>query len=346
VSRCLILANPKAGRLRAALARLSRIAGKPTDALSAPDSLRFLHEAAERAGLNASVRIIPPRDRLPDLVAAARWEGYDTIVAVGGDSTISAVAQGLVGTSLRLGVLPMGTDNNIACALGLPFDLDAALRVIAEGEERCIEVGRIGGEYFLEGAGVGLFADAICAFGPAEPRKHEIFRVLKVMCPLCLTPRARRLLLTLDGVAQEEEALMVTAANIPFLGPNFELAPGAVLDDGLLDVVIVGALTWWELLRFGTALLRGRHLDLPKVRRVHARTVEIRRRFRAHHPLPVHADDHIAGYTPTRLEIVPAALRVLVPRAAPPSMSGSAVEERGAASPETAGVRSGAYGRT
>lgn len=338
--RCLILANPRAGRLRAVLSRLSGRAGRPTPSLSAPANLSFLHEAAEHAGLNASVRVIPPREALPDQVSAARWEGYDTIVAVGGDSTISAVAQGLVGTSLRLGVLPMGTDNNIACALGLPFDLDAALRVVAEGQERGIEVGRIGGEYFLEGAGVGLFADAIHAFGPAEPRRHEIFRVLKVVGPLCLMPRARRLLLTLDGVAQEEEALMVTAANIPFLGPNFELAPGAVLDDGWLDVVIVGALTRWELLRFGTALRRGRHLGLPKVRRVHARTVEIRRRFRTHHPLPVHADDHIAGYTPARLEIVPAALRVLLPRASASPNS----EFRPAA--ETAGVRSGAHGRT
>ncbi len=277
----------------------------PSAPAIAADCLQYLQAAVERVGLNAQVQAVPPPEALPAAIRAGQRAGYDTIVAAGGDGTVRTVAQGLVGTPLRLGILPMGTDNNFARALGLPFAL--------EGRERRVDVGRIGGEYFLEAAGVGLFADAIQAFGPREPRRYEVLRVVKVLAPLYWCLRARRLVLTLDGVRQEEEAVMVTAANSAYLGAGMALAPGASLSDGLLDVVILGALCRWELLRFGRALLRGSHLELPKVRRVQAKTVEIRSKWRLGRPLPVHADDHIAGHTPARLEVVPQALRVLVP---------------------------------
>ena len=320
--RCLILANPNAGtlKLKEAAAHL-RLAledspEKAEETPLLPASLSLLAAEAARAGLEANVEPIPSPADLPELMRKALEEGFDTIVAAGGDGTVHSIAQALVGSPLRLGILPVGTANNIARALDIPFDLEGALRTVAEGVERRIEVGRVGGEYFLEAAGVGLFADILYAFGPEEPRSQELLRFLKVCVPLCWNPPAHTLRLILDGAAVQEQAIMIAVANTPYLGEGMPMAPDALVDDGLLDVVIVGAMTRWELFRFFFALLRGRSLELPQVGRRQAKTIEIQRVHRSHRPIPVHADDHIVAETPVRLEVVPRALRVLVPPSA------------------------------
>jgi diacylglycerol kinase family enzyme len=125
--------------------------------------------------------------------------------------------------------------------------------------------------------------------------------------------RARTLKLTLDSVTEQDEATLVIVANGRYIGEGLALAPNADLEDGLFDVVTVGALSRWELLRFAWRLLQGRHLSLPQVQRAQAGTVEIQRIHRSHRPLPVHADDHISAYTPVRMDCLPGALRVLAP---------------------------------
>lgn len=242
---------------------------------SGPECVAWLGAAAAEAGLQAIVKEIPSPEQLPELIRTAQAEGIDTIVAVGGDGTVRTVAQHLVGTPLRLGILPQGTANNVAHALGIPFRLEDALRVLATGHELQIDVGRIGTEYFLESAGVGLFADALQAQGKEELRRHEILRLLKTVLPITWNPRARRLRLTLDGNVQDEDAILVAVSNGRYLGESWALSPEASLEDGLFDIVIVGAMSRWELLRFGIELLRGRHLELPKVKWVQAHTVEI-----------------------------------------------------------------------
>jgi diacylglycerol kinase (ATP) len=162
---------------------------------------------------------------------------------------------------------------------------------------------------------VGLFADSILAMGGEEKHRHDIGRIFRVTVPLLWNPRARRLSLTLDGQTQEEKVILATVSNSRYLGENWPMAPDASLDDGLFDVVTVGAMSRWELIRFGVALMRGTHLSLPHVKVQRASRVEIRRMHRVRHPLPVHADDHIMAYLPVSMEIVPLALRVLAPPA-------------------------------
>ena len=283
---------------------------------SVPTSLTLLSEAAGEVGLRADVELLPPPDGMAERIRAAELQGYDTIVAVGGDGTVHHVVQHLIGTSLRLGILPLGTANNFARGLDIPGGLEEAFRTLARGNERIIDVGRIRGEYFIEAVGVGLFADSLLAMGSEEAHRHEIGRVFRVAVPLLWNLRARRLSLTLDGRDEEEEVVLVTVSNSRYLGENWLMAPDASLDDGLFDIVTVGAMSRWELMRFAASLMRGAHLSLPGVKVQRAARVEIRRVHRVNHPLPVHADDHIMAYLPVSMEIVPLALRVLAPLAA------------------------------
>lgn len=330
--RCLILANPEAGGLRPR-SPLTRLGLRLTEALGGPATDGFAHETpmplieltetAAEVGLAADVEPIPPKDQVAALVREAEREGYDTVVVAGGDGTIHNVAQALIGSSLRLGILPVGSANNIARALRLPFRVAEALQVIKEGIEHRIDVGRINDEYFIEGAGVGLFADALSAYGTEEPRRNQVMKALRNVGPLFWNPPVRQLRLTLDGVTQNEAANMVTVANAAYLGENFPVAPDAHMEDGLFDVIVVGAMTRGEMARFARTLMRGEHLRLPHVHRYQARTVEIARVVSSLAPIPVHADDHIVTTTPVRMEVVPGALRVLTlsPAVKPPETS-------------------------
>ena len=320
--RVLILANAEAGRLSrwnfaAGMARrinalLERETHPPEPGMI-PDVMALLAETAAAAGLAADVEPIVPAAELAQRIQSAQKEGYDTIVAAGGDGTVRSVAQALVGSPLRLGILPVGTANNVARSLHIPTVIEEALGVIANGVEQRMDVGRIGDEYFLEAAGVGLFADAITAFGSKELRPYQVVRALRLIGPLLWNLNARSLQLTLDGARLREQAIMIVVSNTAYLGEGIPIAPDARSDDGLFDVLVVGALRRRELLRFMRSVIRRTHLELPKVYHDHARIVEIRRVLPHLRPLAVHADDHIAAHTPIRIEIVPNALRVLVP---------------------------------
>lgn len=303
--RTLILYNPKAGSLKAQPTKN----GVP----SQEESATALHEAAKAVGLNATIEPTPPPEALRQRVLAAQAEGYEVVAAAGGDGTVRPIAQALIGTSLVLGVLPVGTDNNFAHSLGLPFSLPEAMQVLATAPVRRVDVGCIGEEYFLEAAGVGLFAQIISLFGPDGPRLFRFGRDWKLLLPLLLNPPARRLQLVLDGNTYAEEATMVSICNSIYLGARFAVAPDAKLDDGLFDVVMVGALSRWELFRFALALRFGNTLQLPKVTCLRAREVEISRVRYRQRPLPVHADDHIAAHTPVKIKVIPQALCVIAP---------------------------------
>ncbi len=321
--RCLILANGKAGSIRTLRDKVTAVGlgvwrratfqKEPIDCDQQPECIPVLAQAASTNGLEAHVESIPPPHQIPERVRAAEQQGFDTIVAAGGDGTVHSVAQGMVNSRLQMGIIPMGTANNVAHVLGLPMKVEEAMAVIARAKVQKIDVGRVSGRYFLEAAGVGLFADAFAAFGKDEPRKWQVLRNLRVLGPMLWNPPVRNLQLTLDGVAEKDAAVWIAVSNSSYIGDNMELAPDASMEDGKFDVIIVGAMARHELLQFTIALYRGKHLKLPKVRRVRAQSIAIERVHRSHRPLPVHADAEIVGFSPTLLETVPAAIRMVVP---------------------------------
>ncbi len=301
--RCLILANPKAGGLRQTTA---------SDRLQdATESLAHLKAEVERFGLDAHVETAPEPQQLKSRLQAVAAEGFDTVVAAGGDGTVRPIAQTLVGTPLQFGILPVGTANNFAHSLGIPLTLEGGLQVLRDGSPQKVDVGRIGAEYFTEAAGVGLFANLIAAFGPSGPAPSQWLSVLRIAVPMFWNPPGYHLRLVLDGVPYEEDATMVSVCNSIFLGKRWPIAPDALLTDGLFDVIIVGALTRTELVGFLVAVFQGKDLTFPKVTLRRAKAVEISRFREGRRRLPIHTDDHIGAYLPVRLDVVPGGLTVI-----------------------------------
>lgn len=267
-----------------------------------PDQMR---ELVSELGVNAEVVETTSVEQMCATIGELLKEGAERIAVAGGDGTIHHAVQCLACSDTALVILPQGTRNNFAHALNLPLQLRDSLPLIEEGIAWDVDLGKIDKTFFTEAAGVGLFADALQAYGNSNKNFWRgIYAIYKIFFSL----RSKRIRLTLDGVVISERAVMCTVANGYRIGAGVPIAPEASVTDGLLDVVILGDLTRFELLPYYLALKKQQHLALPKVVQMQAREV----RIEAGLPLPVHADDQVLSTTPVLITTEPKSLKVVV----------------------------------
>ena len=246
-----------------------------------------------------------------EAIAATRdavAQGYDMVVAAGGDGTVGAVACELLGKETALGILPLGSVMNVARMLGIPRDLEGAAAIIAAGEVRAIDVAEAKGQIFFEGGSVGLNAAVFREAQQADSDSGR-FQALWAALRVLLRYRPPRMILHLDDRVLTTRALAVAVANGPYAGLGFTVAPAAAIDDGKFDVVIFSRFSRTELIHHFVAIAFGR-------RRYSAKTATYRSarvRIEGVHPLPCRADAHDLGSTPVEYVIRPSALRVIAP---------------------------------
>ena len=269
-----------------------------------------LTRLAAEAGLPVEIIATESVDAMRETLRRLDRENAPRVAVSGGDGTVGLAAQELAHSKVALGIVPQGTANNFAHSLGLPVDPVEALRVIAAGHARDIDLGRVGDRFFIESAGVGLFADMLRENSGATDK--NLIRILAAVLKVLVRARARGLRLIVDGQVHAERALLCEVANTYRIATALPIAPEAKLADGLLNVVVIGDVPRRELPRYLSALLNRAHRDLPGVTTLRAREVCIESR----RPMAVHADDQVIGNTPTAIQVVPGALRVLVPQQA------------------------------
>ncbi len=260
-----------------------------------------------------------PEDPGNGLAAQAAKEGTELVIAAGGDGTIHAVATGLIGTQSILGIIATGTMNNLAHSLSIPHSIEEACEVIAQGVTRTIDVGVINQHPFLEVAGIGLEA---ALFPAAEEIKRPgmlstIGGIITGLRTL-FTFKPAILRISLDGQKKHlYRAIEVTVCNSPYYGAHFQIAPGTLMDDGLLDVVIYKDFSKLEYLQNALAISQGRQPTGRKMlhRRVKSMRVEAR------HPVEIQVDGSPQGHTPATVRVLPATLRVRVASENAPGLS-------------------------
>ena len=251
-----------------------------------------------------------PEDPGEGLAKKAADEHADIVIAAGGDGTIHAVASGLIERESVLGIIAMGTMNNLAHSLGIPVTIEEACTVIAQGETHSIDIGKINGQIFIEVAGLGLEA---ALFPAAEEIKSSnlrstirgVFSGLKTL----FTYKPIKLKIAMDGQERHHlNAIQVTICNAPIYGAHLQAAPDARMDDGLLDVVIYKNFSKLEFLKHAISISQGRRELQPKIKRRRAKFL----RVSADHPVEMQADGLPHGTTPAIITIIPAALRVRI----------------------------------
>jgi len=252
-----------------------------------------------------------PEDAGDGLAQRAARDGYNFVIAAGGDGTLHAVARGLIGTTSTLAIIPMGTMNNIARSLKIPETVEEACAILAHGKTTRIDVGKINGHIFLEVAGIGLEA---ALFPAAEEIKssgfrstlHGIFEGLSTLFAFQPT----RFTISFDGGrSRAYKAVQVSICNSPYYGARLQFAPKAVMNDGLLDVLVYRNFSKFEYLRHAITISQGMRPFEPKVTRRKIKSLHIG----AAEPVEIHADGVPLGHTPATVTIDTGALRVRVP---------------------------------
>jgi diacylglycerol kinase (ATP) len=295
----LLLVNPVAGGKPAAGGPLTEQA----DELE-PDALA---DALRTHGLDVELRILSAADDVGQLAREAAAD-HDVVVA-GGDGTVGPAGYALIGSSATLGILALGSFNNVARGLGVPDRLEPALDAIARGDVVRVDVGMaerdgIDPEPFLEAGGIGLDASGFGAVELAERR--GTWRGLRFLWRALRRVRVS-MELTLDGREVVTSAPSVVVCNGPYHGAGFAIAPDADPTDGLLDLAVFSRMGRLQTVIHYLRVARGRRVHDPRIRIERAAEIRVGTRRGV---LPVQVDGRSIGATPVSFTVRQAALRI------------------------------------
>ncbi len=243
------------------------------------------------------------------LARQAAANGYELVVAAGGDGTINEVVNGLVGSQTMLATLPLGTMNVWARELGLPLQPRAAAQTMLAWSPRTIDLGRAGDRYFLLMAGIGFDAAITANVRPDEKRRFGALAYVVRGIEEVMRIRGTRARILLDGRPIKARVLMIVVGNSQLYGGLIKITHRASIDDGLLDVCVIKGDNGINAIGHLIAILRRRFSLNPDISYYRVHTIEVITRP----PLPVQVDGDPIGTTPMRFSVAPAALRALLP---------------------------------
>lgn len=279
------------------------------------------HELARR-GIVYTLEVTTGRGHALELAASAVRRGAGTIVAAGGDGTIHEVVNGILqargeGGAIepRLGIIPIGTGNDFVKTVTGGTNRQLAYRTIAEGEVRVFDLGRVswtgGAEYFTNGIGTGIDVEVVRQI-TRLPRLPGVISYLVGLFKALRNFRPLPLAITTDGEVLEQKVMIVAVGNGFCLAGGFHLFPGALPDDGELDLCVVDELDLRGIAAVLPRVLRGRHVGHPRVTMRRATAIEIVAREEA--PLYFQVDGELReppGARSLKIEILRGALPVL-----------------------------------
>ena len=285
-------------------------AGKPAESGKQLElATRYLHQH----GIQVDVALAKPKDEATPLAKQAAKDGFDMVIAMGGDGTLEAVLRGMVGRKTSMGILPTGTQNNIAKSLGIPTDLDEACALIASQHIRKLDVGRVkvkNGKklFFFELTAIGLVA----ALYPEanEVQEGKLSKLKDVALTLIHHEEEPEVFLTLDDESKiKVETMLVVVSNAPMFGANFLVAPDASLKDGLLDISVYPNFSKAELLAYYAKIRDEGFAANEKVQRYRAAKIEIK----TNPKMDVMADGVMLGRGKVEIKSKPGAVWMITP---------------------------------
>jgi diacylglycerol kinase (ATP) len=282
-----LLTNPTAGKGRGAKARAAALQRLREEGVTVRDL----------SGKDA--------DEALDLARQAVADGIEALVVVGGDGMVHIGVQAVAGTSTALGIIPAGTGNDVARYFDLPRkDAGAAADVVLRGTTRKIDLARSGTKFFATVLAAGFDAlvneRANRMTWPKGQMRYNLATLaeLRVFRPLHYT-------LDLDGEERVLDAMLVAVGNGPSFGGGLRITEGALLDDGMLDVVVIKPMSRGSLVRTYPKLFNGTHVTHPQYEHHRVRSVTV-----ASPGITTYADGERFGALPLTVECAPGALTV------------------------------------
>jgi diacylglycerol kinase (ATP) len=296
LGRVKLIANPSSGNPSEATTRLAEVARCLLD-----------------LGINVDVALAHPTKEAVAIAKKAVKNGYSTVIAMGGDGTISAVIRGIAGSKVHLGIIAAGTENDIATSLGIPNDIQEACALIASDHTRDLDLAQISTKkkkkfIFFMVATVGLTSTL---YPDVKDVPHGDLSNLKdAFMTLLHTKPDPKVFLTLDDESRiEVETMLVTVANTPVIGVKNLVAPDASMEDGLLDIAVYPGFSKAELLSYFAKSAHEGLTEDGKIQRYRARKVKIKTSPK----LDVAAEGILLGKGKAKIKLLPQVLRVIAP---------------------------------
>lgn len=269
-------------------------------------------DVLERGDIRLRREICPGPDELSATILRLA-DAVDLVILGGGDGTLNSAAPALIKTGLPLGILPLGTANDLARTLGIPTDLRAAAQVIVNGHMRRIDLGEVNGKPFFNVASLGLSVRMTRELTHGVKQRWgklgyavATWRALSRLRPFSAEIRY-------DGQVHKVRTLQIAVGNGRHYGGGMTVEENATIDDGCLNVYSLEFDRLWKLALIYPAFRSGRHGMWQEVRTISCTAVEIRTR----RPQPVNTDGEITTETPARFRVLPQAVTVLAPVSPP-----------------------------
>lgn len=271
----------------------------------------------EEDGIEVDVAFAAPKKEAISIARKAVKNGYDIVIAMGGDGTISAVIRGIERSKVHLGIIAAGTMNDIATSLSIPEDLKEACALIASNKARKMDLGRVSTRkrkkfYFFHVTAIGLTATLYPKIKKIP--KGKLKRLDDAVRTALKFESKPEVFLTLDDESKiKVESMLVTVANIPLIGAKNLVAPEANPEDGLLDIAVYPEFSKAELLAYFAKTANEGASDNEKIQRYKVKSLKVKSRPK----LLVAADGIRLGKGRARIKVYPGALRVISPKPIP-----------------------------
>jgi len=234
-------------------------------------------------------------------------EGFEKIVAAGGDGTVNEVVNGLASTNVTLGLLPIGTMNVFATELGLPInDLELCWKIIENDSIRAVDLPKANRKFFVQLAGVGL--DAQVVKETSSQLKRNFGPLSYLISAAQIAARQPPQLFIQSEDASIDEGSFVLVGNGRLYGGPFPFFKHAVIDDGLLDVIVFKRLGYLEIIKYLQDVVFSSDIRVPEIEYFQTR----RLRVESHQSVPVEVDGELVGNCPVEFSLHERSLRVLV----------------------------------
>lgn len=246
--------------------------------------------------------------QLPELIRFYQ-DQVDLVIVGGGDGTLNAAIQGLVDTQLPLGILPLGTANDLARTLKIPPSLPAACEIIANGKVHRIDLGWVNGKYFFNVASLGLSVQITERLNKEAKRRWGVLAYAVTAIKVIWQARPFIAEIRLNGESMRVKTVQIAVGNGRHYGGGMTVAYDATIDDQRLDLYSLEIRHWWQIIGILPTLWRGPHTNETGVRTLSGMAIEVyTRKSRA-----INTDGEIMTYTPAQFRVIPKILPVLVP---------------------------------
>lgn len=245
---------------------------------------------------------------LPDLIRRYQHQ-VDLVIVGGGDGTLNAAIDGLVDTQLPLGILPLGTANDLARTLNIPTSLPEACEIIAQGQVQRIDLGWVNGKHFFNVASLGLSVQITQRLTKQVKHRWGVLAYAFAALQAFWQARPFRAEIRLNGTSIPVKTIQIAVGNGRYYGGGMTVAHDATIDDQRLDLYSIELRHWWQTITLLPAMRRGEYNAWSDVRVLQGQEFEVYTR----RPRSINTDGEITTYTPAQFRVIPSALAVLVP---------------------------------